>query len=138
MATGRRSDGFSLVELLVVIAIVAILAAISIPLFVHQRSRAHDASTQADVNNLAKELETYYIDRVATPVLDFSQAGHVIVTDGVHSSIVNLTNGTAVPTSGAYSGLSGSDTWCVALTDPSGSTKTFRYSAADGLEAGSC
>ena len=38
----KGREGFSLIELLVVIAIVAILAAISIPVYLGQREKAED------------------------------------------------------------------------------------------------
>jgi hypothetical protein len=28
--------------------------------------------------------------------------------------------------------------WCVSLTDPKGSQKTFKYTALSGLQAGGC
>lgn len=138
MRRQRGAEGFSLIELLVVMAILATLAAIAIPLFLHQRNRAHDASTKADVSNLAKELATYYVDPRGVISLDFSEIGVVALTDGTRSSTVNLTNGTAIPTSGASRDLQDPMAWCVALTDPAGAIKTFRYSAQDGLEAGTC
>lgn len=55
--TSEHSSGFSLVELLVVVAILAILAAIAIPLFLNQKSKALDAQLKSDSHNLALEGE---------------------------------------------------------------------------------
>lgn len=41
----RQSDGFTLIELMVVVMIIAVLIAVSIPLFLGFRSRAQDSAT---------------------------------------------------------------------------------------------
>jgi prepilin-type N-terminal cleavage/methylation domain-containing protein len=135
----RRDDGFTLIELLVVMIVIGILAAIAIPTFLAQRAKAHDTSTKADVSNLGKEVATYFVGGSGAVSIDFtSQPGYAIVTDGTASSTVRMTNGTAVPTSGAYSNLNNEAAWCVSLTDPLGEHQDFKYSAANGLERGTC
>ena len=135
----RQDHGFTLIELLVVMIVIGVLAAIAVPIFLTQRAKAHDASTKADVTHVGQEIATYFVDGTGTPVIDLAvQPGRVTVSDGVSSSTVNTTNGTAAPTSGGSSNMGDPMQWCVSLTDYSGQIKNFRYSAMSGLEVGTC
>lgn len=78
-----REAGFTLIELLVVVAIIGILAAIAIPVFLNQRASARDASVKADLNGIAKVMETVYADQGAYPTSgeansDFANANPVV------------------------------------------------------------
>ena len=55
----NSEEGFTLIELLVVILIIGILAAIAIPAFLSQTSKANDAAAKTQVGTLQTTIETY-------------------------------------------------------------------------------
>jgi type IV pilus assembly protein PilA len=58
----QDEKGFTLIELLVVILIIGILAAIALPAFLNQRTKAQDTEAKSKARTVQTALETLYVN----------------------------------------------------------------------------
>jgi len=122
--SSNRDDAFALVELLVVIIIIGILAAIAVPVYLHQRAKAIEATMRSDLLTVAQQMEVSYVD--ARTYSRFSaktapKVGGVKVPLSAGNSVASIKQGAAA------------GTFCLRVTNSSISTKSYYDSDRGGL-----
>ena len=137
MRNKDEDQGFTLIELLVVMIIIGILAAIAVPVFLSQRAKARDSATKADVSTLGKEVASYYVDGTGVLTVALSGSTVTVSAGAVNVASINVSSGTSTPIFTANS-TAPATTWCVSLTNTSGSQKLYSYSAQAGLTTNAC
>jgi type IV pilus assembly protein PilA len=105
----QDEKGFTLIELLVVILIIGILAAIALPAFLSQRSRAQDTEAKSSVREAQTAMETYYTD----------QQNYVTDATGLRSIEASLSSG-AGATLNVTPGTLTVDTYTLDVTSTTG------------------
>jgi type IV pilus assembly protein PilA len=118
-------QGFTLIEVLVVILIVGILAAIALPAFLSQRTKAQDADAKSSAVVATRVLEEYHQDH------DGFAGVNAAALIAIEPSLTSARNLVVAPTAAGYrlsidsaSGTAGGGPFVVERTGPGQTDRT--------------
>ena len=137
-AQENNEGGFTLIELLVVMIIIGILAAIAIPAFLNQKTKAKETSAKSDVSTIGKEIAAYYVDGTKKLAVTSGTGTWSLAEEGVTGT--NVAEGklsTGNTATGAVANIVDGDHFCVSVKNVD-ATQSWKYSAAEGLVKGTC
>jgi type IV pilus assembly protein PilA len=123
----REQDGFTLMEILVVLLIIGILAAIAIPSFVSQTSRANDAAAKTQIGTLETTMKTFAMDNSGS-----YKGATLAKLQAIEPTLKDTTTTAAKEIAGA------SSTSFEIESEAAGSKDVYKLVSADGEVTRSC